>query len=158
MKKRPWATSIDELVRSFRDAICALIPVAERVQMHWREPDVYDDWDRICDAIYRSIVIDSIEHARGIAAFAPVSAYDHRISSYEKNSFIGNFYSKGKLAFVCFETDVLPFDRSLFAVLDGNFTVAGYSRIPSEEVKFIFCSKDRESGNLGFHDAIGVLL
>ena len=61
-----WDVSIDELVRSFRDALCALVPIAERVQMPWKEPNAYDDWDHMCEAIYRSIVIGSIEHAQGI--------------------------------------------------------------------------------------------
>ena len=53
-----WTTSVDELIRLFGDAIRALIPIAERARMQWKAPDSYDDWDHICEAIYRSIVGD----------------------------------------------------------------------------------------------------
>ena len=151
-----WTTSIDELVRAFRDAMCTMVPIAERVHIPWKEPDAYDDWDQICDAIFRSIVINSIKHTRGLGASAPIVPYDRRISSYKENSFIGNLCSKGRSAFLCFETDVSPFDQSLFARLDSDFAVVEYGRIPTEEVKFIFCSQDRGAGNVIFHDTIDV--
>ena len=157
-ERREWVTSIDELVKSFRDAICALIPVAERVHMSWREPAAYDDWDRICEAIYRSIVIDSIVHARGIGGFAPISAYDCRISCYNANSFIGNSNSSGQAAFVCFQTKLLPFDRSLFALLDNDLAVVDYCSVSTEDVKFILRSQDMTTGSLNTHYAINVLL
>jgi hypothetical protein len=59
--KGKWTTSVDELMRLFGDAIRTLVPIAERARMHWKEPDSNDDWDRICEAIFRSIVIGSIE-------------------------------------------------------------------------------------------------
>jgi hypothetical protein len=157
-EQRKLATSIDDLVRSFRDAICALIPIAERVHMHWKEPDAYDDWDQICESIYRSIVISSIEHAEGVGAFLPITAYDRRISSYKKNSFVCNSLSMERSAFICFETKVSPFDHSLFALLDSNFEVVKYSRLSTEQVKFIFCSQHRETGNLDFYDRVNVQL
>jgi hypothetical protein len=66
---RKWTTSTDELLGLFGDAIRALVPIAERAQMRWKEPDAYDDWDQICEAIYRSIVIRSIEFAEELGAF-----------------------------------------------------------------------------------------
>jgi|SRR5580700_11181170 hypothetical protein len=153
-----WATSIDELVRSFRDALITLVPIAERVHMPWRQPNAYDDWDRICRAIYQSIVVDSIENAEQIGASAPVPAYDLRILSYKKNSFLCNSASGSKSAFVGFETKSQPFDQSLFAILDDNFAVVEHSRIPTEEATFIFCSRNLEAGSPDFHDAITVFL
>src|SRR5579863_875412 len=152
-----WTTSIDELVRSFLDALRVMVPVAERVHMPWREPNAYDDWDRICEAIYRSIVIDSIAHAQEIRESAPIASYDLRTASYKNNSFVCNSVLHGKSAFVAFETKDLPFDQGLFALLDENFAVADYSRIPTDKVKFLFCSR-LEAGSPDFHDAITVLL
>ena len=126
--------------------------------MPWREPNAYDDWDRICCAIYQSIVIDSIENAEQIGASAPVASYDKRIASYKNSSFICNSALSGKSAFVAFETKDLPFDQSLFALLDDNFAVVEHDRMPTEEVRFIFCTRNLEAGSSDFHDAITVLL
>jgi hypothetical protein len=73
-----WAASVDELVSLFGDALRALVPIAGCAHMVWKEPDAYDDWDHICEAIYRSIVIGSIEHADEIGKFMPVLDYDRR--------------------------------------------------------------------------------
>jgi hypothetical protein len=133
-----WETSVDELLGLFRDAMSALIPIAERAHMPWKEPQAYDDWDAICRAIYRSIVIGSMEHAAGIGTSMPLPDYDLRTSSYEKSSFIGNAASKERAAFVCFETERFPFDRCLFAVLDSNSKVVSKRQILTADTHFSF--------------------
>jgi len=133
-----WETTIDELIALFRDAMCALVPVAERAHMIWKQPTAYDDWDHICEALYRSIVIGSIEHADGLGHFMPVADYDRRTSTYEANSYIGNASLDGEAAFVCFETERLPFDRCLFAVLDRRLNVIGERRTATAETQFVF--------------------
>jgi hypothetical protein len=154
-----WTTSVDELVRLFGDAIRALIPIAERARMHWKAPDAYDDWDHICEAIYRSIVIRSIGFAEGIPASSlPVPDYDLRISSYEKNSFIGNSNSKDEMAFVCFETETSPFDVCLFTLLDRNLNVVGNRRVATANAKFNLSCRDRDGGALKLVDELTVSL
>ena len=153
-----WTTSIDELIRLFGDAIRVLVPIAERAHMAWKEPDAYDDWDQICEAIYRSIVIGSIEFAEGIGTFLPVPDYDRRIKSYDKNSFIGDANSKDEVAFVCFETRTAPFDMCLFAILDRNLDVINYSRVAIVDVKFNLMRRDRNGGALEFIDGLTVSL
>jgi hypothetical protein len=153
-----WATSVDELVVLFSDAVRALLPIAERAHMAWREPDAYDDWDHICEAIYRSIVIRSIEHADEIGKFMPILDYEWRSSSYEKNSFIGDAKAKEREAFVCFETETSPFDLCLFAVLDSNLNVVGNRRVATADVKFTFVRRDCDRGTPEFFDKLIVSL
>lgn len=153
-----WATSIDELVRLFGDARRALVPIAERAHMAWKEPDSDDDWDQICKAVYSSIVIGSIEFAEEIGASQPVPDYDRRINSYESNSFIGDANSKDDVAFICFETETSPFDACLFALLDRNLNVVGNRRVATADVKFNLGCRDRNSGNLEVIDKLTVSL
>jgi hypothetical protein len=153
-----WTTSIDELVRLFGDAIRALIPIAERAHMAWKEPDAYDDWDQICEAIYRSIVIGSIEFAEGMGTSLPVPDYDRRIKSYDKSSFISDANSKDAAAFVCFETEKTPFDMCLFAVFDRDLNVVGNKRTATADVKFNFVCRDRNRGTLKLIERLTVSL
>jgi hypothetical protein len=153
-----WTTSIDALLTCFREALGVLVPVVERVEMNWREPDAYDDWDHICEAIYRSIVVSSIENAEEIGPFLSIPEYDRRVSSYQRNSFICNSSSNGKSAFICFETKALPFDQSRFAILNDVFELLEYRTIRTDEVKFLLCARGREGEELKFHDALKVLL
>jgi hypothetical protein len=151
-----WETSLDELVALFSDALRALVPIAERAHMAWKEPDAYDDWDHICEAIYRSIVIGSIEHTDEIGTFMPILDYDRRTRAYEKNSFIGDAKSKEREAFVCFETESAPFDRCLFAVLDRNLKVVGERRAATSDTNFSFVRRDYDKQTLEFIDKITV--
>jgi hypothetical protein len=153
-----WETSVDELLALFRDAMCALIPIAERARMSWKEPDAYDDWDAICQAIYRSIVIGSIEHADGIGRSSPMLDYDLRTSSYAKNSFIGDATSKEEAAFVCFETVNLPFDRCLFVVLDSNLKVVSEKRVLTADAHFSFFRHSDDDGTLKSFNNMAVAL
>jgi hypothetical protein len=141
-KSAPWTTSVDELIRLFRDALVALVPIAERARMSWREPDAYDDWDQICQAIYRSIVIGSIEFTRDIPNMLPIPQYDDRIASYKETSFITDAVSAGELAFICFETAAAPFDRCLFAVLNDGGQIVGYQRKPTADLRFVLARRD----------------
>lgn len=151
-----WETSVGELLTLFRDAMQALIPVAERAHMSWKEPDAYDDWDAICQAIYRSIVMGSIEHAEVVGRFMPIPDYDLRTSSYEKNSFIGNAASKEEAAFVRFETESVPFDRCLFAVLDPNSRVVSERRVLTADARFSFFCRYDDNGTLKSFDTMAV--
>ena len=153
-----WNTTVDELIAQFRSALCALIPVAERVHMDWREPGAYDDWDHICEAIFRSIVIGSIEHAKEIGAPLPLVVYDQRVGSYAKNSFIAPLASQQQQAFVCFETETSPFDQSLFALMDDTFNVVGQRRVATADVRFVFCGRDADAETSVILDRIDVLL
>jgi hypothetical protein len=109
----------------------------------WRR-HAYDDWDHICEAIYRSIVIGSIENADGLGDFMPIVDYDRRTNTYETNSFIGNASPEGEAAFVCFETERSPFDRCLFAVLDRHLNVIGERRTATAETQFLFLCRPRD--------------
>lgn len=153
-----WTTSVDELIKLFGDAIRALIPIAERARMHWREPDAYDDWDHICEAIFQSIVIASIDFSHDNRPLLPIPDYDRRISSYEKHSFVSNSYSKDTVAFICFETENTPFDICLFAVLDQNLNVVGTQRIAAAVVKFNLSRRAPDSGVLEIVDELTVQL
>jgi hypothetical protein len=143
-----WSTSIDELVRLFGDGLRALVPIAERARMQWKEPNSYDDWDHVCEALFRSIVIRSIDFSDGIGTSLPVLDYDRRISSYARNSFIGDSNAKDTTALICFETEKSPFDACLFAVLDRSLNVVGNRRVAAADVKFNLSRRDRESGAL----------
>lgn len=117
-----WVTSVNGLAGLFRDALLALVPIAERARMAWREPDAYDDWDHICEAIFTSLVIGSIENAEGLGGIGRLPNYDEPLSSYSDRSFVTNANSAGRLAFLRFDTLALPFDTCRFVELgeDGR--------------------------------------
>jgi len=151
-----WATSVHEMLGLFRDALIALIPSANRAHMSWREPDAYDDWDQICEAIYQSFVVQSVENAEEIGTFFPIPKYDMRIISYDGNSFISEQSTRERAAFVCFETHSEPFDTCLFATLDMSGKIIGFTKSPLSNVRMIFARRDKDG--LKFFDHLVIRL
>jgi hypothetical protein len=133
---KTWSVSSTNLLGHFREALLALVPIADKIHMPWREPDSYDDWDAIASALYNSIVIRSIESATEDERFFPIPQYDKRIISYSYNSFVSNFELGRGYAFICFQTNNTPFDTCLFAALGEGGHVIGQAHARFEETQF----------------------
>lgn len=140
LKNRQWSVHPANLMGYFREALLALVPIANKVHMPWKEPDNYDDWDTICSALYASIVARSVENAMENEQFFELLPYDKRAESYNENSFVGSSDLGIDHAFICLQTRSKPFDTCLFANLgpggvvrdhvssrfvDTNFTIVG---------------------------------
>ena len=140
-----WPTSVNELTLIFRDALLALIPIADRARMQWREPKNYDDWDSIAQSLFQSIVVSSLAHAGPLQPSYELPKYDVRIANYSENSFLSTSACPTDLAFVCFETGQSPFDSALFARLDTTGKVLKFERESVERVYFVLSSRSSDS-------------
>jgi hypothetical protein len=140
-----WSTSVNDLASIFRDALSALVPIAERARMPWREPNNYDDWDAITEALFKSLVINSLEHANEWNAFSELPRYDLVIEKYAQKSFLTVSPNPGGLAFVRFETELSPFDTAVFARLNVSGEVMGTERLPIDEIRFVLAGRSANS-------------
>ncbi len=150
-----WSVSITELLRCFQEALLALVPVADKVRIPWREPENYDNWDSIATALYNSIVIGSVDYAIQFQGSLPISRYDIHVSTYGSESFIGLESLRQSAALVCLETVERPFDTCLFARLDDNGLVVGNLTVKFEDARFVVVA--RKSGAFAVLDEIEVL-
>jgi hypothetical protein len=141
MPSERWVTSVDELAQIFRDALIALVPIADRTHMRWREPSNYDDWDSIAAAIYESIVSRSLEESSEWNKFDPIPKYDRRTDRYSNSSFLTTKDEPGACAFVCFETKSSPFDTCLFGRLDKSNVVISFERRSTDLVNFVLAGR-----------------
>lgn len=132
------------LLGQFREAMMALIPIAESVHMPWREPSNYDDWDEICSSLYKSIVINSCNNKIDGALCHPILKYDKRVASYKNNSYIGCAKLGCRNAFVCFQTIQQPFDSCLFVELDESSNVIAQKLIGFREIQFTLVEQKKE--------------
>ena len=140
-----WGTSVNKIIHIFRDALLALIPIADRARILWREPDNYDDWDLIAQSLFRSIVVMSLENADECKALQGTPKYDERISDYSLKSFLSTSKGSGELAFICFETDSLPFDTALLARLDEAGRVLRLERQDVGQLHFLLSGRSKDS-------------
>ena len=109
-----WRVTANVLLSNLRDALSALVPVAERARISWREDDAYDDWDDLASRIYDVLVGRPIaaDMSGGLEALH-LAPYDIRLSSYIEHSAIVARAS---------DHSVLVFNRLLAG--DGEFSAA----------------------------------
>jgi len=89
VEERYWQTSVEFLIGKFREALIGLIPTLEDVRIWWREGQSWDEWDRIAEALYESIVLDAIRETGRLPAFSlEFPRYDVTPSDYSKLSLI----------------------------------------------------------------------
>ena len=69
-----WHVTIDDLVHIFRNGLIDLIPTFERAKINWRS-DPYDDFDRIAEALYDSIVRDSVANGTDVENAISIARY-----------------------------------------------------------------------------------
>jgi hypothetical protein len=154
--KKLWVASVNEAVLIFREAPISLIPIVEKAQMPWKEPDNYDDWDAIAAVLFDSIVMRSVEEADEWKKFDAIPKFRKRIGTYSNCSFLTSSDEPGALAFICFETQSAAFDTCLFARLDKANGVLGLERRGIQSTKFLLAGR---AGNSVFMvDTINVSL
>ncbi|MBB5235774.1 hypothetical protein [Deinococcus budaensis] len=143
MKER-WHTTVTELMNLFRESLIALIPVMERSHIPWREPDSYDDWGSIQEALYRNIVENTIRW--GLPD--PPQAIDLPPLSRLKSSYAnldwievvpGSSSGDTTLIFVGFSTHSRPFDHvDIWRVDQDGVPQGEVESLPLSEVRFHF--------------------
>lgn len=82
MAPTTWTTTIGELLAILRDALSALVAIADRARIPWREGDAYDDWDAMAAALYDGLVVRAIRHANQGGESVKLPEYDLVYPSY----------------------------------------------------------------------------
>jgi hypothetical protein len=104
--------SVDELMGTFRAALLALVPVADRAKLGWRENEANPAWERLAVCAYEAFVGGPVSTDRDRrASNAPLARYDIDIESYREKSWIGvgdSIYPGSAMVRVV--TVVAPFD------------------------------------------------
>lgn len=71
-----WEVGVSELVVEFSTALRALVPQLDAARVEWRASERYDDFDRIAEALYASMVLSPAIHDQrfrdlGLGDFRP---------------------------------------------------------------------------------------
>lgn len=78
----PWSTTLTELLGVLRQALAALVPVAEKARIPWRDGEAYDDWDAIAACLYDNLVVRPISCAAEVEPGITLPKYDMLYPSY----------------------------------------------------------------------------
>lgn len=122
--------SIDELMDTFRSALLALVPVADRAKLVWSDVDTHRDWERLAGCAFDTFVRGPISADRNWENWhAPVARYDVDASGYGEVSWIGEGdSSKPGRAVVRLLSAGEPFDTVQVVDVDCESGLAGERR------------------------------
>lgn len=114
-----WHVSANEMLDIFRASLIDLIPTFERARINWRH-STYDDFDRIAEALFDSIVRDSIVNSRGHENAVELAPYGGVSPGREYSRILVDDVSR-RLAFLELITVERPFDtiRTIQVGTDG---------------------------------------
>jgi hypothetical protein len=131
-----------DLISTFRDALLALTPTADRLLLEWRDGRQHRDWERLAETLFDVCVRGPIESdsARRDGEF-PLPRYDIDAASYATSSWISasDEASGSPAALIRLMTDMRPLDTVQVAILDPDELVPiERGLLPFAEVKFAF--------------------
>ena len=85
-----WATTVDALVRNFLSALNASVPSMRAARILDDDLTGLDDWERLCDTLYRLLVIEPIRASlpKPAQAVFDLPSYETQYESLEDFSLI----------------------------------------------------------------------
>lgn len=157
-ESRIWRVTVDDLIRIFRRGLLDLIPVMDDARIEWRSDPTYDDFDRIAEALYDSIVRDSVANAKSHQTAIPLARYGIGEPGRELSRILVNDPAD-RLAFYQFQTNVQPFDTMLcIRVSDDGREVVGETSLPSDGQRFAYAARYDGTKSFEFLYEVDVLL
>ncbi len=116
--------TVDDVLLNFREALAALVPMAERAGIGWRRVDAYDQWDNIAGSLFSGLVEEPLRQLVPDAErerFA-LPAYDLLVEKCESSAMIEVLLSGDSRArlFHAFETRDMPFDTCESRLIEAD--------------------------------------
>jgi hypothetical protein len=116
--------TVDEVLLNFREALTALIPMAERAGIGWRRIDAYDQWDNIAASLFSGLVEAPLSQLFPEAErerFA-LPAYDLLVERCESSAVLEVLLPGERRIrlFHAFETRDAPFDTCESRLIDPD--------------------------------------
>jgi hypothetical protein len=124
-----FRASISELLRNFRDALLALIPVADVAMIDYRDESMHRDWERLAECMFDVFVRSPVDSAADrTGRELPLARYDIDLDDYSESSWLTAGGVTGSDAIVRFLSSVKPFDTVQVVEVDPVTFRAGQRR------------------------------
>jgi hypothetical protein len=114
-----WETDVDEMVSIFRQGLISLIPVFDKARITWKGDSTYDDFERIAEALYDSIVRDSMANASSLQSALQLARYGVTQPGRELSRILVNDPAD-RLALHELDTRLEPFDTIVCLRVDDG--------------------------------------
>jgi hypothetical protein len=137
------SASVTALIYNFADACRALIPALDRANVPWQEGKQYDNWERIEDPLFKSLVAEPCEfqaQAFGVTARFPNYGFRQEDGSANARISVSENEGKNSWRYVRLFTLHQPFD----AVECVQGSEVRHIPLTAAQFQFIVASEDDE--------------
>ena len=143
-----WNVTVTGLMKVFQGALLAIIPWAERARIPWKDDSCYDDWEEICDVLFRRIVSATL-HSGNVPS-APLVKYGVCVEDYSNFSLVGVHHKglkENPAALVSLASSSSPLDTVKAQIFEpASLKVVGQTVIAFREAEFVWLTN--QDGNL----------
>lgn len=129
MGEKGKALTLNDLIKNYREALVALIPIFNESGILWNEEEINDDFEGISESLFKWMVIYKIEQviSEKYNIIPTFPQYNYFYKSYTRLSFIEVFtddQDKNKIyAFLKIKSKNSAFDTVVCNLIDKNGNV-----------------------------------
>lgn len=149
-------SSISDLVATFRQALLALTPFAERLKMNWRDGHQHRHWESMAEAVFDACVRGPIESDAGRwEDELPLPRYDIDDIWYPSCSWIvvDSYDDSAPLVFVRLVSDREPFDMIQAVSLDvDTLAPIGWRNMQFDHSSLVFVRRSGTRSNANVYE------
>jgi hypothetical protein len=128
--------TVTDLVQNFADACRALVPALDRANVPWRDNEQYDNWDRVVEPLFETLVTEPCTFAAvgepGLIRLQVVP-YGSREHDPKCNAYVALDDPSPK-RLVGLYSNVLPFDEVVFCECNGS----AMGTLALRDARFVF--------------------
>lgn len=125
-----YRATVSELFDNFRSALIAILPIADRAKINFRDEETHRDWERLAASMFDAFVRSPIDSDRvAIGSELPLARYDIDVDDYLAVSWLAsNADSPHRGAVIRFLSRDAPFDTVQVVDIDPVTLRAGTRR------------------------------
>ncbi|HSY14935.1 MAG TPA: hypothetical protein VK816_03035 [Jatrophihabitantaceae bacterium] len=143
-----YCATVGELFDNFRCALLAILPIADRAKINYRDEETHRDWERLAEGMFDAFIRSPIASDRAANGREfPLARYDIDVDDYLEVSWLAsNADSPHSGAVIRFLSQGAPFDTAQVVDIDPVTLRSGKRRtVAVAEIKPALYRR-RESG------------
>jgi hypothetical protein len=133
-----YRATVEELLDNFRHALMAILPLADRAKINYRDEETHRDWERLAESLFDAFVRSPMDSDRArIGDELPLARYDVDVDDYLALSWLASDAdSPHRGAVVRFLSVGSPFDAAQVVDLDPTTLRATRRRtVPLSDIR-----------------------
>lgn len=135
-----WKTNVNEIIEIFRESLNTIVPIFEKAKLEWKVGKAYDEWDNVCEALFKSIVCCNLYNDSLLNY--PIAEYGFTYSNYLELDYIELITNENrKIVFLSFDNTNHPFNKINVVELDKNENRIDLIKLNYDNLSFRFIKK-----------------